>query len=47
MLGAPETRNLFGDTTAEETRGYKGVPAPTGDRLLVQNLVEDEVWLFE
>jgi len=21
MLGAPETRNLFGDTTAEETRG--------------------------
>ena len=23
MLGAPETRNLFGDTTAEETRGKK------------------------
>ena len=23
MLGAPETRNLFGDTTAAETRGTK------------------------
>ena len=47
MLGAPETRNLFGDTTAEETRGKKGVPTPTGDCWLVQNLVEDEVWFFE